>query len=315
MGLVPVKTHISLNNIAFQYSGQGHYYNPMYLWTLFFKVDGDTTFVDDTSFMLHGTATVVGTPGNHGDLPGLAANNWTSGPFTDSPYETTILFPIPSVLGDFETLVTPIPLKNSSTGALSPIAPGLVGCLAVLLSNDGTPDDDIPPGHNALNNSVQQALDSVIPTLGPMNQQISQAQIQQVAQQISSSVINALANAISLGNKILIGLGLENVDATWGNSVYQFIAGNNSCKGGSKDLACTPPGGVPLQGQTIGPFNDGYEVYSFTFQGTVIGDPLPLSMKRLLTRLGQPSLRKAMTTTTIPFTPSDSANSWANAIS
>jgi hypothetical protein len=113
----------------------------------------------------------------------------------------------------------------------------------------------------------------------------------------------------------MIGLGLENVDAPWRNAVYQFFAGNNDCSGGSSDLACSPPAGIPLPAETIGPFNDGYEVYSFTFQSKVIGDALPLSLKRILARVGQTSLRKAMTTTTTAFTPHDSANSWANAVS
>src|SRR4051812_1199534 len=40
-----------------------------YLWIVFFKFDGDTVVVDNTNgFMLKGTATVIGTPGDHGNL-------------------------------------------------------------------------------------------------------------------------------------------------------------------------------------------------------------------------------------------------------
>jgi uncharacterized membrane protein len=311
MAIVPVKTHITLDHITFTYNGQGHYYNPLYLWTVFFKIDGDTAFVDATTLKLQGTATVVVTPGNHGDLPGLGSNHWTSGPLnTDTPYQATIQFPIPAVLGDFETLVTPMPLKNSN-GTTTPIAPGVVGCLAVLMSNDGLPDDDIPPGHEALNNAVQKDLNNLIPTLGATNQQVTQAQIQAITQQVIKAVTAAVTNAVSFGTKVLVLLGAENPDAAWGNAVYQFAAGNNDCGAGSSDLACSPPAGIPLQGQTIS-IDDGWETYSFTFQGKVIADPFPLSMKRILSRLGEPSLRNAMTTTTATFTPRDSANSWAN---
>jgi hypothetical protein len=313
MAIVPVKVHLTIDNIQFQYNGQGHYFNPLYLWTVFFKIDGDTAFVDDTDFKLHGTATMFDMPGNHGDLPGIASGHWDSGPLdTSTPYQATLNFPVPASLGDFQTLVTPIPLKSSS-GSTTPIAPGVVGCIAVLMSNDGLPDDDIPPGHEALNNAVQQQLNNLIPTLGATHQQVSQSQISAIAQEVIKAVTNAITNSVSFGTIVAVFLDFENPDAAWGNPVYQFAAGNNDCTAGSSDLACTPPAGIPLPAQPIS-INDGYETYSFTFQGTVIGDPFPLSMKRLLTRADQTSLRKAMTSTTASFAPRDSANAWANAV-
>jgi hypothetical protein len=312
MAIVPVKAHITIDNIQFQYNGSGHYFNPLYLWTVFFKIDGDTTFVDATDFKLHGTATLVDTPGNHGDLPGTASGNWSTGAYTSTSYQTTLNFPVPATLGDWSTLVTPIPLK-SANGTTTPIAPGVAGCLAILMSNDGLPDDDIPPGHDALNSTVQTQINNLIPTLGATNQQVTQAQISAIAQQVIQAVTAAIKNSVSFGTKIAVLFGAENPDAEWGNAVFQFAAGNNDCQPGSADLACSPPAGVPLAAQPISE-NDGYETYSFTFQGKVTGDPLPLSTKRLLTRLGQPSLRKAMSATTVSFSPGDSANAWANAV-
>jgi hypothetical protein len=38
-----------------------------YLWTVFFKIDGDSVALTE-GLTLSGTATVVGTPGSHGNL-------------------------------------------------------------------------------------------------------------------------------------------------------------------------------------------------------------------------------------------------------
>ena len=60
--------HLKMNNLHCYDEGDGPGSAEPYLWTVFFKIDGDTAVVN-TSFTLQGSATVVGTPGNHGDLP------------------------------------------------------------------------------------------------------------------------------------------------------------------------------------------------------------------------------------------------------
>src|SRR5215468_5503046 len=69
-----------------------------YLWTVFFKIDGDTTVVN-SHLTLQGTATVIPRPGNHRDLPNQDVDAGEN-------------VPIPAVLGEFDVRLKPIPLQN-----------------------------------------------------------------------------------------------------------------------------------------------------------------------------------------------------------
>src|SRR5206468_856288 len=92
-----LNVHLKLNTIHCFEEGDGIGSAEPYLWTVFFKIDGDTTFVN-SEFVLQGTATVVGTPGNHGDLPNHDVD----------PGETIA---IPAVMGEFSSQLKPIPLQ------------------------------------------------------------------------------------------------------------------------------------------------------------------------------------------------------------
>ena len=141
-----------------------------------FKVDGDTV-VNDSSFMLAGPATVVGTPGNHGDLGGSV--------------DTGEDVAIPSSLGRFGTTMRPIP---------SPIAGidagGMIGCIAVVMEEDSTPDQDIANGHAALNQKLQEQLDAIIPTLGLSNQTPTEDELAAIQAAIQQAVYDAIAEGV-----------------------------------------------------------------------------------------------------------------------
>ena len=74
-----------------------------YLWTVFFKIDGDTSSVA-RDFKLQGTATVVTTPGNHGNLPNHDVDAGED-------------VPVPTAIGNFMTRLKPIPLVEPRTTA------------------------------------------------------------------------------------------------------------------------------------------------------------------------------------------------------
>ena len=165
--------------------GDGNGEAEPYMWTVYFKVDGDTVVLDN-SFMLSGTATVVGTPGNHGDLGGSV----------DAGEDVSI----PSSLGSFATTMRPIPtpIPGITVG-------GMVGCIAIVMEEDSTPDQDIANGHAALNQELQDQLDALIPTLGLSNQSPTEADLAAIQAAVQAAVYDAVADGVD-GWDIFVGL-------------------------------------------------------------------------------------------------------------
>jgi hypothetical protein len=266
----------------------------VYLWTVFFKIDGDTVYVDE-NLKVQGTAKLFPTPGNQGDLPLNFSLNSVA---------------IPAANGYFRTALTPIPVNT-----LNMTVPGAMGCVAVVLLQNDTPADAIAQGHQALNDSLQQGLNSLISSLTIAHPTVTDDDVTALENQVSSAVKSAITNALSTWNKALTFLGLQNQDSMAGTVLYRFVP---------SDLTASPPAGIPLQNgfpdqsviQVVGaePLPRPLLItLTLTFQGSVVADPLPLSLRRILTRLDAVSVRKAMASTSIPF-QAGSVNSWANAV-
>jgi hypothetical protein len=175
---------ITLSNIHCANEADGPGNAEPYLWTVFFKVDGDTVTADSVG--LHGTATVFGTVGDHGDLG-----------TTDVGAGDDV--PIPPSLGQFTGFVKPIPGEG---GALNP---GVIGYVATLLEQDSTPDHAIASGHATLNNAVQTELDKLLPTLKATDL-IDQGGLDHILdalkKRISDQVEAAISNAQSTSEKL-----------------------------------------------------------------------------------------------------------------
>src|SRR5262249_18397626 len=122
------------------------------------------------------TATVVGTPGNHGDLP--------------DDVDTGETVSIPRSLGSFSTTLRPIPTPLPGV-----TAGGVIGCIVALMEEDSTPDADIANGHKALNHELQTQLDALIPTLG--TQSPSEQDVENIQQAIQTAVEDAVAEGVT----------------------------------------------------------------------------------------------------------------------
>jgi hypothetical protein len=322
-GLTPVHTRITLDNISLTAWGrdlgvvttEGNVQMPvpnfpMYLWTVFFTVDGSTAqlVLSGGKLSLQGSASVIGTAGNQGDLPA----NGNSNPVPN-------VVSIPASLGTFPTVLKPIALDGT------PLAPGVVGCVAILLAQCGTPADAVSQGHDALNSSLQQQLNNLIPTLSGQNQTITPTDVQNIENQVGKAVTNAIKNALSLWDDILTVLGDQNQDFEIGAAAYFTSASDIASGPGSVAVTNGYPNSVSiaLTGalDTPGLNLAGYqwngatlEEIDFVINGTIAGDPVPLSLGRILNRLGTDSVRQAMavTATQYPDKFPASAVRWAD---
>jgi hypothetical protein len=176
-----------------------------YMWTIFFKIDGTTCTLND-ALMLEGGATIFTTPGSHGNL----RNNDVDGGDT---------VPIPDAIGSQSMILAPIQVPDFVKQAGTDDVAAIAGCIVVLMEEDEVSDDGAEAGHRALNAAVQSALDSIVPTLGFTNQNISDDDINRLFGQIQSSVEDAVKNQQNFFENILSWL---NPDDTIGTVVWKF---------------------------------------------------------------------------------------------
>jgi len=197
MALEPVTVRIKLDNIACYHSGEPGSAEP-YMWTVFFKIDGDTVSVDDT-LTLQGTATVFGSLGDHGDL----------GPGGVNDGDTVS---IPAGLGDWSTTLTPIPVPSLSISVA-----GVVGCVVVMLEQDDTSDEAVAAGHAALNEALQSALNDLITHLNINHPSPTDADIQAYTDQVGGQAQDAISNNVSVWDWLT---ALGNMDDKIGTAVF-----------------------------------------------------------------------------------------------
>jgi hypothetical protein len=243
----------------------------VFLWTAFFKIDGDTTFVNE-GLNLQGTATVVGTPGNHGNLG-------STDRFTGSGVATISILP---QLGQFRTILQPIPLR-APIGNIKNV-PGAVGCVALLIAEGGLPDEAVAKGHDAFNSSMQTQLDQIIATLGVGKPAPFPDDITSMTQAISDAVESTVKKNLSFWQKLAaFFLGQNEIV---GHALFQFSG---------SDLAKAPATGLPLQdlfsigGTGQGTDSSGNPVGGevsisefYQLNGLISCDPFDLSLKRFL---------------------------------
>ncbi len=95
-----------------------------YLWTVFFKVDGDTVVVNSdgpAAPFVQGSRPWSRTPGNHGNLG-------------TSDVDEGDDVSIPAIIGEWHTVMKPIPLTTPLLG-MSEVG-GMIGCVVVLMEED-----------------------------------------------------------------------------------------------------------------------------------------------------------------------------------
>lgn len=123
-------------------SASVHYVAQPYLWTVFFKIDDANDSGDPI-------ATVVGTPGSHGNL---GISNVTA----------PDVIRIPQSIGLWETGLNRLPNRQ---GTANGWVGAIIGVVAVLMEEDNVSDDGAEAGRRELVSQVQNVLDGIAANL------------------------------------------------------------------------------------------------------------------------------------------------------
>lgn len=178
-----------------------------YLWTVFFKVDGDTLVVNSdgpVAPFLQGTPTVVGTPGNHGNLG-----------TTDVDEGDDVA--VPGIIGEYRTIMKPIPLTTPILN-LTEVG-GMIGCIVVLMEEDNTSNSAIALGHEALDRTVRDKISEVLGTLSISKTEPSDEDIEALTDQIGDAVESAIGHGVSVLDWIT---AFGNMDDQIGSALFRF---------------------------------------------------------------------------------------------
>jgi hypothetical protein len=174
MTLPTLQTLVSLDHLHCHREGDGLLSDDEpYLWTAFFKVDGDTVVLDligdrpddeltVSDLYLRGTCTFVTTPGNHGNLG-------------DSDVEAGDDVGIPSAVGESGFTLKPIPVTDRANKKIVEVfkseAPAVVdivgggatvGVVVVLNEEWGTPAEAAEAGHVTFNRTLEDGINAFL---------------------------------------------------------------------------------------------------------------------------------------------------------
>jgi hypothetical protein len=206
MARTPLQVQLVLDRIRCHDEGDGIGSAEPYLWTVFFKLDGDTVVLGDDLF-LHGTATVITTPGSHGNLG-------------DTDVDEGEDVWIPAAIGELVTALRPIPVPAwvTSTSGVEDVG-GVVGVVTVLMEEDNVSHAGADAGHAALDAFVRQALDGLIPTLGITHPYVTDEDIDALTQGAEEAIADAIESAQSGWDDFVSWL---DADDRIGHEVFTF---------------------------------------------------------------------------------------------
>ena len=225
---------VDLNRIICHDEGDGIGSAEPYLWTAFFRISGaDVTLVFDGIDLnanppkpivhLEGVPFMDFGPGSHGNLG-------------DTDVDEGDIVPIPTGIGEFRTLLTPIAIPDElrELGELlgedvPDDLPGFVGVAVVLMEEDSVTDDGAEAGHRALNNAIRDSIQQIIDTRNYDNAGVSEDEIDALTDGIDDKISDAIQSQQNIFEDIWAWL---NKDDEIGHKVFVFdsdeLAGQTS---------------------------------------------------------------------------------------
>lgn len=201
MALNNIRVNLELDRIHVHDEGDGLGSAEPYLWSVFFKVDGETIQVTD-ALRLSGRPIVHTTPGSHGNLGNRDADEGD-------------IITIPEAVGEWSTTMQAIPSSSSVGREFG----GVVGVIVVMMEEDNVSDDGAEAGHAGLDAAVRAALQRIIDTRTITNQDVTEEEINQLTAAIGSAVEAAIVNQQNVFENLWSWL---NPDDQIGSKVFMF---------------------------------------------------------------------------------------------
>lgn len=207
----PVNLQIVLHELHCYDEGDGWGSAEPYLWTCFFKIDGDNFAVEAGSGLI-GSPRIVSSNGSHGNLG-------------DTDVDAGDDVPIPSAIGNFQSKLKPIPINDPTLRELAGTddLPGITGVVVAAMEQDGWPDSLADIGYSAFVDAVQLAVVKVAASFqhalaAPTKDEID-AQVKLVKDSAATAVKAAVKNAMS-GWQLLWYGTFGNNDDTIGTEAF-----------------------------------------------------------------------------------------------
>lgn len=159
-----------------------------YLWTIFFKIDGET--IKQNGISLTGDAVFHFGPGSHENLRTHAVEDDDS-------------VAIPATLGEWNTKLQPIIIKDASDH--THLIPGTIGVAAILMEEDNVSDSGAEAGHQALNNYIRNSINEFIHSISLLDfvgvdkpeeklKELTDALVKEIKDKSSGKVKDAIRN-------------------------------------------------------------------------------------------------------------------------
>lgn len=221
-----IDVFVDLNRIICHDEGDGWGSAEPYLWTAFFRIGGsDVTLVfDGIDFSsdppkprvhLEGAPFMDFGPGSHGNLG-------------DTDVDEGDIVPIPTAIGEFRGLLTPIAIPDDLRELAEAVGEevpddlaGFVGVVVVLMEEDNVTDAGAEAGHQALNRAIRDRIQQVIDTRDFENSGVTEEEIDALTDGIEDVVSDAVQEQQNIFEDIWSFL---NKDDKIGHKVFVFNA-------------------------------------------------------------------------------------------
>jgi hypothetical protein len=192
-----LSTSVKLSSIYCRDEADGIGDAEPYLWTIFFKIDGETIKQAPGLPVLTGNAVFHFGPGSHGNLGTTSVDSGDT-------------VQVPAAIGEWQTNLQPIVITTQDGTTIS--VPGIVGTVAVLMEQDNVSDSGAEQGHQALNNYVQTEINDFIHGINLLefiDVPDPEAKL--------NELIDALKQQIQSGAEAVVSKAIEDAQGFWSN--------------------------------------------------------------------------------------------------